>query len=459
MAVKNDTAYIVADRTIGLPLNIDTFGVLGDANAKVVEFRTSRFSDGVDLSEKTIYICYKNAFDDTGETPCTDIKLTNTALTFHWIVPPEVAAATGNIEFYVEFRTIDSDGNKIYCMKTKPITRYIEDSFYIYNNASEADYSIIDSWIQNNGDRIDRDDLMDTDLPFKVKDRDILFHPDKIVAVKDDNLSQALTFRLKRTVDNIDRSNMAFAFAFLNENGETGIAPACNIMHTEDEIFISWALESTATKVSGEVHFFIFVAGTLSDGKRYLWNTKPASLVVESTLEIDNNLEIPTEKWYETLLLEVDNAVKQASNYANKAKEAYNSTSTIQTIADQTLADCKEAELNAQKFAVEAKEAFSALNDISITREDKDSNGIFKTVKYIRQDGSLHMKTALLGEMTDTAKYTGLLVEIYGSDGTTLIFTKNYSIIYDDDGDVMGQLTILNYLSYHTTKFFNNEAV
>ena len=452
MAVQNNSTFVIADRTIILPLNIDTFGVVGDSNSKIVEFRTNRYVDGIDLSTKQIYVCYKNASTETGETECVDIKFTSTTLTFNWIVPAETTTTKGNIEFYVEFRTKDSEGNTTYRLKTKPISQYVEDAFYIYNNVIEPDTSIIDSWLQSNSQRIDRTDLIDADLPFKVDDRTIVFNPDKVIAVENDNLSQALTFRLKRFVDGIDRANATFAFAFRNPQGKSGLMQACNIMHTEDEVFISWALENLVTQISGKVDFFIIALNTLADGKRYCWNTKPTSFIVETTLKIENDLEIPSEKWYETLMLEVDNAVKQASIYANDAKEYYNKTSTVSTIADSTLESCKEAELNAQKYAIEAKEAFSSLKDISITRENKLENGIFETVSYTRKDKTLYCKTTLIFDES-IQKHTGLFVQFYASDGSTITSEKTYPIAYDDEGCMTGYFTILNFLSYHVDMF------
>ena len=329
MAINN-SIFVIADRTIALPLNIKTFGVVGDANSKVVEFRTNRYVDGVDLSTKEIFVCYKNAVTETGETACTDVKFTTSALTFNWVVPAEVVSTTGNIEFYVEFRTIDADtGTVTYRLRTKAISQFVEDTFDIQNDISTPDTYIIDSWLKNNATRIDRVDLIDSDVPFKVEDRTILFNPTNTVAMKNDSLSQSMTFRLKKVVDGIDRSDMTFGFAFKNAEGKTGIMQACNIMSTEDEIFVSWALENVVTQTAGVVEFFILVIGNLDNGDRYSWNTKTAKFTVEDNLDIDGSLEIPTETWFETFMLEVDNAVRQASIHANEAKEQATSVKNI----------------------------------------------------------------------------------------------------------------------------------
>lgn len=448
MELKYNT-YDIIDRTISIPVNFDTFGVEGDSNSRVVEFRINRYVDNIDLSKKNIFVCFKNAALETGEDEVTDKKFTNTILTFGWAVPSALASSAGTVELYIEFRTTDTDGNIVYRLKTKPITRVIEGTFYIYNNATEYDYHVENTWLATNTDRVDHVDLADDSLPIKVKDRDILFNETKTIAVKNDEMSQILSFRLKRFVNGIDRNPFTIAFCFKNAAGESDMELGCNRMATEDEIFVSWALDSRVTKVPGVVSFYINILGTLASGKKYAWQTNTASFAVSDTLDIENNLDAPPSKWYDDLLIEVDNAIKAASIYAKKADEAYKNVLASEGVSETLLQSCRDSAIEAQQSANEAKDAVNELSKLYIERTNKDQNGLFITVNYSRDDGTLFMTSVLQSSISGATTYDERIETRYSLDGNTVVSTKICPILYDIDGSVTGRFYPLNQMQYH----------
>lgn len=448
MAIDTAT-YEIIDRAIILPLNIDTFGVVGDENSKVLQFRTTRYVDAADLSTKDIYVCFRNASQLTGEKPAENIQFTSKLLTFDWFVPSELTAAAGQVELYVEFRVTDEESNKIYVLRTMPIVREIKDTFEIYNNASQADYTVLDSFISQNQEEIDYLDLIDSDLPFKVEDRKILFQPSKIIAVEKDNLSQIMTFRLNRVVDGIDRANMHFSFHFINGCRETGMAAGCNIMHTENEILVSWALDSRVTKAAGTVTFKLHINGALSNGEAYRWNTLEASFPVKASLDAVDDIEIPNLFWFASWEAKTNNAIGQAASYANSAKDYYYKIMNQAANTDRLTTDITDRVSEAQKYSNEAKEAAQSLSSLYTVRSSKDINGLWCIVEYYRPDNTLYMRSSLQADTADSLHYTARLEQYFDLDGTTVKASTAVPITYDPDGNVTGRFGVLHPLLYH----------
>jgi hypothetical protein len=79
----------------------------------------------------------------------------------------------------------------------------------------------------------------------------------------------------------------------------------------------------------------------------------------------------------------------------------------------------------------------SAQNDIyealSVTRSSKDSEGIFTTIEYEREDSTLFKDSILSGGTSP--EYTTLTERFYASNGITVLVTNVYTLSYDGDGD------------------------
>lgn len=442
---KNVT-YDIVDRIISIPLNTKTFAVMGDNISRYLTFRINRYFDNVDLSHKEINICFKTASSKTGESTAVNIKYSNTILEFDWAVPSEVALSSGTIEFYVEFREVDEENKKIYCLKTKSISQDVEQSFNVDNSAEEKDYSIEKLFLDSNTNHINRADLVDSELPFKIVDRDILMETKKVIAVMKDNMSQMLSFRLKRVVDGIDRANKTFCFKFMNANGESDITIASNVFIYEDEISIGWALDSKVTGYSGSVSFIVAVLGKLDDGALYSWNTKTSEFIVEGGFDVDSTLPQPPQSWFNSWVLEADNILQKSAQYANQAKDYYLSAEKINKSVIQYSEVATQQAILAESHANRASDAVAVVTDLYATRTSKDDDNIFTVVRYFRSDGLLFM-TSTLNTVIDT--YDQRTEIKYDIDGATIISTTIIPIIRDVDGIVIGRMGNLNQLQYH----------
>lgn len=66
-------------------------------------------------------------------------------------------------------------------------------------------------------------------------------------------------------------------------------------------------------------------------------------------------------------------------------------------------------------------------------RSGKDANGVFTTVEWKRNDGTLAIKSVLSGGTSP--KYTTRTLTYYDTNGTTLLKTTTRTITYDADDD------------------------
>jgi hypothetical protein len=72
------------------------------------------------------------------------------------------------------------------------------------------------------------------------------------------------------------------------------------------------------------------------------------------------------------------------------------------------------------------------LRDYKVYKLNKDAEGIYTTVEYDRQDGTLAIRSVLSGGTTPL--YTTRTITYYDTDGTTLLKTTTRTLSYDADG-------------------------
>ena len=82
---------------------------------------------------------------------------------------------------------------------------------------------------------------------------------------------------------------------------------------------------------------------------------------------------------------------------------------------------------NANMDAVEA----ALIGQLTTERLNKDSNDVYTEIQYKRSDGTLFKKSVLSGGTSP--QYTTRTVTYYGSDGTTVTSTINYTLNYTGD--------------------------
>lgn len=76
--------------------------------------------------------------------------------------------------------------------------------------------------------------------------------------------------------------------------------------------------------------------------------------------------------------------------------------------------------------------------DFKVFKIDKDSEGVFKTVEFKRNDGTLAIKSTLSGG--ESPLYTTRTIEYYGMDGLTVEKTTIRTLSYDEDDVLISEV-------------------
>ena len=97
------------------------------------------------------------------------------------------------------------------------------------------------------------------------------------------------------------------------------------------------------------------------------------------------------------------------------------------------------AEANAKAYTDTAPEAMQRnLGIFNVYKSGKDANGIFTVVEYKRPNGTLYARSVLSGGTSP--QYTTRTITYYAADGTIVIKTDPYTLIYDADGDLISEV-------------------
>lgn len=86
----------------------------------------------------------------------------------------------------------------------------------------------------------------------------------------------------------------------------------------------------------------------------------------------------------------------------------------------------------------ERKKWNDAATQFSVYKSEKDENGVFTVVEYKRADGTLYARSVLSGGTS--LQYTTRTITYYAADGTTVIRTDPYTLVYDADGDLINEV-------------------
>jgi hypothetical protein len=93
-----------ADRTISVPNELKRIGVEHDNNVETVTFDCPRYWDGVDLSDKVIYIRYRRSDKNMFSYIATDVvidEVDSNLFHFNWTISKNVTAIPGTIHFLI----------------------------------------------------------------------------------------------------------------------------------------------------------------------------------------------------------------------------------------------------------------------------------------------------------------------------------------------------------------------
>lgn len=107
---------IGSDRTVTVPDELKKIAVQYDHNVETVTFDCPRYSDGVDMSEMTIYVNYMRPDGYKDAYPCNNIVVDETdpeTMHFDWTITRNVTLVSGNLRFLVCVKKTDNEGNNV----------------------------------------------------------------------------------------------------------------------------------------------------------------------------------------------------------------------------------------------------------------------------------------------------------------------------------------------------------
>lgn len=114
----------VKTREITIPEELVNICVVGDHLSETVFFEMPRFADGLDLSEHKCKVCVINAGKEYVECDTTIASMSTNSLKIGWTIDNKVSRYSGDINFTVQFDTIDSHGIA-YQWSTIPATIHV----------------------------------------------------------------------------------------------------------------------------------------------------------------------------------------------------------------------------------------------------------------------------------------------------------------------------------------------
>jgi len=156
--------------------------------------------------------------------------------------------------------------------------------------------------------------------------------------------------------------------------------------------------------------------------------------------EMDNNLlELSTSA--ETAATAAGNAATAASNAQslattaqNRADSAYTLAGTANTTANNaaTAAAAVDSRVTGVvgDLAAEAALRLQVADEVSASfyRLFPDANGVYTTLEFKRRNGTLLKRSVLSGGTSP--EYTTRTETLYGTNGTTVVETRTYSLTY-----------------------------
>lgn len=133
----------------------------------------------------------------------------------------------------------------------------------------------------------------DRDEVFAINNKDITapeIYED--IAVKGDENSNSLIFKINRVLDGVDISDKTIQIFYINADGYSDIVPAASMYITEDYILFSWLLDNNVTAAVGSVSFIVKISGL-----SYIWKSKPCYVTIAETLDDTVITPVYTSAW------------------------------------------------------------------------------------------------------------------------------------------------------------------
>lgn len=109
----------------------------GEALSQYIEFRMSRYYDGIDINNMLIQVHYENQDGNGSDGPVVNMYYNDTEIKFGWIVPNKATQIAGKIKVMVYATGTVDDAR--YVLKTEPIEYTISDTLTPGGSISEPD--------------------------------------------------------------------------------------------------------------------------------------------------------------------------------------------------------------------------------------------------------------------------------------------------------------------------------
>lgn len=136
--------------------------------------------------------------------------------------------------------------------------------------------------------------MTDEHEPIEVNEqRMIVIANNQNVLVAEDNISQCITFKLKRYQDGIDLLDKNIYVDFISKDSENNsklyndLLSKDSVEEDGDYFTIAWVVPYTVTKNAGTVKFSISAVGT-EEENYYIWQTQPSQLTILPNLHKRN---------------------------------------------------------------------------------------------------------------------------------------------------------------------------
>lgn len=195
----SDAPIQIVGRDIIMP-SIHDITVSQDSNSQIITFTISRFFDGMDLSSKIISIKYINAANMGDRTHIVNRVVSDTEISFGWILDGGVTYKSGTVKFAVEFLGYN-EKNEFYSWSTLPAQ-------FSVSQGLDVD-SIIEppspSWLQN----------------WTVESQALLDELDEKIS---NFVNVTVKEQIQRVIDEGDRQVARVVNAFSGSGGDGGVS-------------------------------------------------------------------------------------------------------------------------------------------------------------------------------------------------------------------------------------------
>lgn len=407
------TVFTIHNKNILTPIGMKNLLVQGDKASRSIHFVMHRYFDGVDLSQKDIFIKYINSDCVTGYETIHNLVVTNDTIEYDWLVSGYVTALTGEVHIQVEITESDENKDIIYRYQTTKTPIFVEKTILVNDKAESVDY-YLDILFLNDCPG-DMEYPLAGQIPAVViDDRNIIMPMLDNIAVAQDSRSKLITFKIGRYVDYVDLSEKTICIKFLLPDGKSGDRSfVCNKETSDTHIKFSWLLDSRATSQVGKVTFAIEFIGYNEKNEFYCWNTLPSYFSVKEGLHVDHRIEQPTASWIQEWNILADKYLNDFIRYTKQMEEnlqeAVKNASECLNALDLIQALAVSVKNNAGIAWQQADRASQMKTDVTKMKADFDTKKSDFDIKYSAFNSELPNLRKKNDKIEDTDLSTALM--------------------------------------------------